>query len=246
MSKLLKLLKWVTVPEAARHLSIAIGEPVSEADVFQLAIDKQIVLSINFVNGAKARRGWMVPIEEARTAPGLPIPGKPQYQVILGEVMPDNKNVLEIKGELVTLWGVFDLPMLGAERLDVQHRLQTLTNGPEVTTVVLAGAFVVDGEGVHFQLQDHFRRKAAPSLDGAERPARDRDDYFPAGGVPNDAVFVVRTDELMRFQASLSANDDSSPKELSTRESDTLLKLLIGMAVRAYKYTPALRATVDH
>lgn len=39
MSKLFKLKEWLTMGDAARHLSLAFGENVTEADVFRLALD---------------------------------------------------------------------------------------------------------------------------------------------------------------------------------------------------------------
>ena len=60
MSKLFKLKEWLTVPDAARHLSIAFGEEVSEPDVLRLALDGHLKLSVNFVNHARARRGKVV------------------------------------------------------------------------------------------------------------------------------------------------------------------------------------------
>ena len=50
MKKLLKLREWLTVPEAAGHLSILFGEDVTEADVLRLALDGHLTLSVNFVN----------------------------------------------------------------------------------------------------------------------------------------------------------------------------------------------------
>ncbi|MBP7483504.1 MAG: hypothetical protein KA788_13290, partial [Lacunisphaera sp.] len=66
MGKLFNLKEWLTVADAARHLSIAFGEEVAEADVLRLALDGQLRLSVNFVNGATARCGKIVPIDEAK------------------------------------------------------------------------------------------------------------------------------------------------------------------------------------
>jgi hypothetical protein len=41
LKKLPKLKDWLTVPDAARHLSILFGDDVSEADVLRLALDGQ-------------------------------------------------------------------------------------------------------------------------------------------------------------------------------------------------------------
>ena len=47
---LYKLKEWLTAPDAAAHLSMALVEDVTEADVLQLALDGQLTLSVNFVN----------------------------------------------------------------------------------------------------------------------------------------------------------------------------------------------------
>src|SRR6266705_3500600 len=62
--KLLKLKKWLTVADAARHLSIIFGEEVTDAGVLRLALDGHLRLSVHFVNYAKAKCGKVVPWEE--------------------------------------------------------------------------------------------------------------------------------------------------------------------------------------
>jgi hypothetical protein len=165
VSKLFKLKKWLTVSEAARHLSIVFGEKVAKADVLRLALDGHLKLSVNFVNHARARCGKVVPIEEARfhefppdVAKGLPLPpgheGKPL--MVLQGININGKEVLELDKEIKTLDGVYDLPMIGAEALDVEHEYQQLTGGPAVTLSNLEGAFVAGQDGRLCQLQEHF------------------------------------------------------------------------------------------
>lgn len=60
MSKLFKLKEWLTVPDAARHLSVIYEEEVTEADVLQLALSGNLKLSINFVNKKFAKFGRIV------------------------------------------------------------------------------------------------------------------------------------------------------------------------------------------
>ena len=51
MAELLyKLREWLTVPDAAAHLSIVFGEEVTEADVMRLGLDGHLTLSISLVN----------------------------------------------------------------------------------------------------------------------------------------------------------------------------------------------------
>ena len=66
MSKLLKLKAWLTLDEAAKHLTLMFGEPVSKEDILRLALDRVLTLSVNLVNGAKAVAGRIVPMKKAK------------------------------------------------------------------------------------------------------------------------------------------------------------------------------------
>ena len=65
MGKLFQLKEWLTVADAARHLSTVFMEEVSEADVLRLALDGNLTLSVNLVNHAEALGGRIVPIADA-------------------------------------------------------------------------------------------------------------------------------------------------------------------------------------
>jgi hypothetical protein len=54
-SKLFKLKKWLTLSEASRHLTGVCGEEVTEADILLLALEKHLIISVNFVNHAYAK-----------------------------------------------------------------------------------------------------------------------------------------------------------------------------------------------
>ncbi len=49
-NKLIKLKKWLTLTEAAQHLSLMFKENVNEADVLRWALDGHLILSVNFAN----------------------------------------------------------------------------------------------------------------------------------------------------------------------------------------------------
>lgn len=270
MSKLLKMKDWLTVDDAAKHLSLMFGETVSKADVLRLALDGQLTLSVNFINGAEARCGPMIGSDEVQweEMPGL----KGGTVRVPNGIMLNDGSAITLEDEVVSLRGIYDLPMLGNERLDVEHLYQQLTDGPEVTLHGLDGAFVVAGD-LYCQIQEsmddnefqkgstaHGRKLEVfierEGLDDeeaevlrkehkanreqfkkrrAERPASEG--YYPAGRLPHDAVYVVRTDALADLLAA--ASEPERPKEdLGTRERETLLKLLIGMAIKGYKYAP--------
>ncbi len=67
VSWLFKLKKWLTLEDAAQHLSIILGEDVSESDVLHLALGGRLKLSVRFVNHASARRRRVVPLENDET-----------------------------------------------------------------------------------------------------------------------------------------------------------------------------------
>jgi hypothetical protein len=57
MSKLFKLKNWLTIEEAAKYLSNAFTELVTESDVLRLALDGRLKLSVNFVNPVVVKLG---------------------------------------------------------------------------------------------------------------------------------------------------------------------------------------------
>jgi hypothetical protein len=67
---------------------------------------------------------------------------------------------LHLADKVESITGVWDLPLIGAETLDVEHAFQQLTGGPEVTLTVLDGAFVENAAGQIAQIQD---RSTLPS-----------------------------------------------------------------------------------
>lgn len=280
MGRLFELKEWLTVEETARHLSTVFSEPVADADVLRLALDGHLTLSINFVNHAHARRGRVVPMESAHLwevpaelAESLNLNRKDATKplMMLKGINIDDERVLELAPEIVTLDGVYDLPMIGAEKLDVEHAYQRLTGGPEITLSCLDGAFVQEDELILLQLQESYEdneymrgsraalkrletRIENGELDRSEadrllkRHAEDRKEflknrrtrpkesgYHPAGGLPTDAVFVVRTRTLREFQQRLDPIGVESSGKLASRAETTyrniigaLLHLILG------------------
>lgn len=166
MSKLFKLKEWLTVPDAARHLSIAFGEEVSEAVVLRLALDERLKLSVNFVNHTRARRGKIVGYEDAEwrelppemtaNIPNLPEEYKGKPIPCMTSLDIGNERYLNLDEEVTTIKDIWDLPMIGGERLDIEHHYQQLTGGPAVTLQCLLGAFVEGKDGTLCQLQESF------------------------------------------------------------------------------------------
>lgn len=274
MSKLFNLKEWLTVADAARHLSIVFGEEVTEADVLRLGLDGHLKLSVNFVNHAHARYGQVVGYEDAEwgefpaelvaTLTNIPDEAKGKPLPYMKSISIDDKRFLNLEKKVSSIHGVWDLPMIGGELLDIEHQYQMLTGGPSVTLETLDGAFVEGRDGKMCQLQEDYDNnefqagsKAAleklkqrfaemmildPTDEGAteaeallnrhekdrkkfldKRKARpEQENYYPAGGLPRDAVIVVRTEALRDFEKQ--SNDSPLPAS-HAHVSDKLAKM---------------------
>lgn len=243
MKKLFQLKEWLTVPDTATHLSGVFEEEVTEADVLLLALDGKLKMSVILPNGARARTGKIIPIEQANYEDVPSLDGKRTLRLYCGVPLKHEgkeTHVIELSEDVAKLRGLYDLPMLGSEALDIQHKYQQLIGGPDLTLVCMEGAFVEGKDGIMCQVQDSFddneyqpgstaqlariedrisdgkiseveavkllnkhkedrkeyleNRKASP----AQR------DYYPRDGLPEDAIFVVRTAVLREFEASIS------------------------------------------
>ncbi len=186
-----------------------------------------------------------------------------------GKVPPSTDS---FRGKVLTIKDVWDLPMLGTERIDIEHEYQMLTNGPEITLTGLDGAFVEREDGVIFQVQESFgkewidyqnseeskqksldfyrkvldKRIANNEIDEKEaerllgqrkknldRPREYDDNFYPAGGLPDDSVLVVRTQALIDLQERLSQADYDKSTPLDSRAETTYLNI-IGAMLETY------------
>jgi hypothetical protein len=191
VSKILELREWLSIDEAARHLSTALGEPVTVADVLRFGLDASspLTLSVNFLNHAYATVGKCVPLAQAKRVPGIPLPaGRERYEVVLGLQLED-EQVVQFEGPVRSVEGVWDLPMVGGERIAVENAYQLAVGGPPVELINMDGSFAIDPAGeCWLSLQDEF---------GEEYGDRKGDDrFFPANGLPEGSMLVVRTEAL--------------------------------------------------
>lgn|GEM_PF-487871 len=350
-SKLFKLKEWLTVPEAARHLSNLFGEAVSEADVLRLALDGHLKLSVNFVNHAKAKRGgrfrpfnewekdfrskcsWenLEAIIGPKNTVAFHIPGydfvyytgKPselngldewdksklknlkidflgdfsseQQTALLTSVVEMAIEIHKNKSErfegkvppsttyfqegLRSIEGVWDLPLLGGERIDIEYKYQQLTDGPDVTLTSMDGTFVETQDGQVWALQEKLDKEFLENqygedwikksldwyaetlkkkisnneIDAAEakklleqrkqnlnKPINHSDYYYPAGGLPDDSVLVVRTSALLTLHERVNEEHAGarSSNTLTPSERKSLIKMVFAMAVDCYGYDP--------
>lgn len=228
MSKLFKLKEWLTISDAAKHISSAINEPVLEADILQLALDKHLKLSVHLVNGAYARKCTVVDIfdveyDEVPTLDGLGtinIPKNGRLFTKDGEILQVQKDVIELSA------GVWNLPLCGGERVDVEYQFQQLTDQINVTAVSLDGVFVCTRDGELRELQAHYNDNEFIDKSTLKKPFNNNENFHPAGGLPEDSIFVVRTTAIVEFLKSIENAPEQTEKPLGNRERDTLLTII--------------------
>jgi len=177
--KLFNLKKWLTVPAAAKHLSVMFEEDVSEADVLRLVLDGHLTLSVDFVNHASGRLGKVISYKEiewresfferqcaVRKAEQLGDSPEGKEAMRLAMEIPSisipmslflgGERYLACGKKVVSINGIWDLSMVGSERLDIEHEYQMLTDGPVVELTCLEGVLVEREGGQMCQLCDSF------------------------------------------------------------------------------------------
>lgn len=222
MSKLFNLKEWLTVADAARHLAIIFGEEVTKADVLRLALDGRLRLSVYFVNGVNARCGKAVHLTEAEWKEWKEAINQRKFSFISAPKLGDGRLLEFEKDSFMghdrnfikrrTIKGVWDLPMIGNERRDVEQEYQLLTGGPEVKSRILLGTLVERGGGEMGQLNWTDTGLNADL------------------GLPKDCVLIVRTDALREFELSINGAPAKEEKPLQTTERNTLLTIIAALS----------------
>ncbi len=241
MRDLFKLKRFLTLDAAASHLSVVMDDDVTVADVLQLGLLGHLQISVDLVNHAPAMRGKFIPIEEAtfQTVPSLDGEGTvilwDGLQIRPGEVLVLSPNV-------VTIEGLWDLLMIGNERLDVEHSYQYLTGGPEVTLINTDGTFVSRPDGTVCQIQEYPASKPSPDPSNIpvtransnkeliEAVIARRGVPYPAGALPPGSVLVVRTSALLQLEAAIAQPEPATERPIETRERNTLLGIIGALA----------------
>jgi|GEM_PF-1331791 len=275
MSKLFKVKEWLTVDEAAKHLSTMLGEEVVVADIYRLALDSQITLSMNFPNKTYANPGEVVTSENIQRFKLPPemlqlIPEKHREEgdneIIVSHRIGEN-IFINWEDSVATIDGVWDLAMIASERIDVEYVYHQLIGGPKIDLVGLDGAFVRRGDAycrlVESYDENEFRKGTSAARREIERflsmnevsDEREKEiwnkfegerkeylkekmeapyerDFFPAGGLPRDGVYVVRTAAIVDFLERLNETPKLE-KPISTKERNSMLTLIAALCEEA-------------
>ncbi len=221
MGKLFNLQDWLTLDDAAKYLSGAIDEQVTIGDILRLGLDGKLTLSVNFVNGTTAQRKVRIHKDDARTSEGISFNGEPAPFVIFGDWI-DDEYLLDFpeSRQVISISGIWDLLMIGNERLDVNHQYLQLINGPELDLTCIDGTFVVSGDRRHY-----FSLCEPSEYPEIREPGADVI-YMPAGGLPNDSMLVVRKVNLDAVIEIANGPTKSIERPLEERERKALVAII--------------------
>jgi hypothetical protein len=217
--------KWLTISEAVRYLAVAFGEDVTEADVLRYGLDGQLTLSVRFVNLAQAKRyvkitdaEYVEMQEEENARAAARAAGLPEPVFERRAPTPLEEECCRV---VVLRDDVYDLPMVGQEKLDVEREYQQQTGGPKVALTASDGTFVDSEGGDRFQLQTADGPVKTDSLPYYLEPGvtpYPLREYSPARGLPGDSRLVVRTAALAAFMAQTRSLDSTEPTKNGERE----------------------------
>lgn len=230
MSKLFTLKKWVTLIEAANYLSVAFGELVSESDVIQLALDGHLKLSIRLLSDVYAHR-WYKKLEtevEYEEVKYDSTDWRNGEKTFYTRMEPVGGRVIHLPefcdtGEVLQLgtWAVsyarhfperevVDLPLTRCSRVFLLQCLDGLNDQP--STYDTGRLLIEEESGDLWDIESY------------------EDDLL------GDIDIVVKTKALRDLEDSLTpAADMRNETPLSSREKNTLLRIIAGITAANYK-----------
>lgn len=226
MSRLIEYRSWLRLDEAADYLGKKWGERVLEKDILRLALDYRLHLSVIFGVGQYARSYKPVSDEAAISENYIGV-----FYAPSGQTLALEPKIFELEEDTA-----YELLQMSGDRTSLEKRYSTLSGYPhlphaaECETVVSSGNY-------YYQLTEF------PNLSGGETAALSE--------LPSSALLVVSTHELKKFlneiptessdPAALTTDTNAQKfpnKPLGTKERDTLLKIILGMAIKGYAYDP--------
>lgn len=230
MSKLLKLKKWFSLYEAANQIELTLKEAVGATDVLRLALDGHLKLSVHLVNGAHGRVCLPISIDDIEWNEVPSLDGQQTIKIpVGGRVWKHNETWYQVTKSVASLSdGIWDLPMFGGERIDVEFSHQKLSFRPTPTAVSLDGVFVQGLTGKLYELQSQHEKSLINKLQlvGDNK-------FHPAGALPEDIEFVVRPEALDVFLGLVKDEAVIIEKPLGNRERDSLLTIIAALCNEA-------------
>ncbi|MEH6445761.1 MAG: hypothetical protein V7784_17845 [Oceanospirillaceae bacterium] len=253
MNKLNALKKWLTLEDAVSSISAQFNQPISISDLYQFALDGHLKLSVMFIASANAKKVRLVKsegVEYKKVVPNIPnFPEGKCFNIPQNVESQISKDywIQYVEPELLTLKGVWDLAMIGTEKLDIASRYHQATSGHTAKLPSFIGNYV-EKNGEIYQLMIRQERAAESVEDNAftepnehdtnedvsiqemrerlkQRPYRPPEYSVASTLADYEHTLVLRTTEINRFIQSLEDQPTQS-KASETNATNSILCLL--------------------
>jgi hypothetical protein len=238
MKKLYKLKNWYSLDDAAKRLTMTLGEDVSINDILQMAVERHLPLS-----------WYMRHVMAREVAPTTKIYRRsecPFESLKLGNEKKEQPEVYYVSGYsyqtgVLPLDGIFTLALDESGALE-DWILSFITNTGG-NLVPLYGFFVRDEQNNLWQIMDSLsieERKAYGLKIDHTKGVHHEDNFFPSAEFPKLADLGVTKIALEKFEAMLDERNTviTPNRPLNPKERESLLKLVLGMAIDGYGYNP--------
>lgn len=151
MNNFLKLKEFFTLEEARKYISDTLEAPVQITDLYRLAIDEKLIISVRFIDQVAALAGQFIDDPETNLYPiyfnlatGEELE-KP-YEICLDEELRVEENKWLVFDEKVHfIDGIWDLTMIGMESLDLEKLYHEELGGDNPKTADIKGVFLQNG-----------------------------------------------------------------------------------------------------
>lgn len=229
MRKLHTLKKWYTVQDAAKRLSITLGEPIEPCDILALMADRELKV-FWFVQDLYA--------VEVAPVTWIRVPGDPVFD-LSARLDPEKfANVKAIYAE--DLAAQSDL----AQRLHGLYLIEddvckassdwitSLATGKGGEKITLDGTLLVDDDGRLWKLLSRFDESVIRTRKGEPLPYNHIRNFHPSTDRPDSGEVVVSRAEMERFEARFAepTGPASEPDIISTKERVSLQKQVAALA----------------
>lgn len=202
-SKLFKLKEWFSINETAKRLSSSLDEEIKLSDIFRLALDKHLILSLRITHNMIVQpiELKMCSLRELNPAFGI----KDSLLSIPDEILDlKSEHVIPI-GDLVNIeTGFVDLPMLGAEVLDIERLHDKHRNVKTAEIYNVDGVFIKGNEEKLYRIMEPINRTYyPPAKSNLNKLPRyfgcnsKQEDYVPSDVIPKDVEIVVRREKIV-------------------------------------------------
>lgn len=215
---------WFTTDEAAKHLSKVMEEEVSKVNVLRLALAGHLTLSVYFPHGTYAKTGKIHPYFDAKQ---IVADSDAVEMVTIHRYLLKDK-ALVLNKDVIRISGLWDFPMIGAERFVIERACLGCSAGPHVPA-----GLTLEFDAVLVQNEDGKISVIQEQHDGC---------FKDTSNLPEDSMLVVRTEALREFENKLNKNIAiqilGKEEKENSKDNNSLLKMIITMAKVGYGYDP--------